>query len=173
MAAQEAKQQKSPRGLSPIEPIQCFAVLGGSANVTCSCKLILKSVASGIGSWGISCELGGRQRFPPSEDAASARPPSFPAERTSQQYLPRLGKDYVVVGYSFERKSKAVARAARGVAKAGGRIHEPKPAATRSLLVKIAGWNPLPGNSGQLDIHSPCAFGVPPISRAAAAWGNG
>ena len=124
-----------------LEHIQRFESPGARANVFRSCELSLRSVASGVTCWGDFCELAGRELLPPSGEAASEWPAYFSAGRASQQYLPHLQKACVFLGCSLEWKSEAVARAARGLARAGGRIHVPKPVAARSLFGKITSRN--------------------------------
>ena len=85
----------------------------------------------------------GPPKSPPSEEAAFARQDHFSAGGAPQQYLPHMAKAFVFLGYSHEWKSEAVAQAARDLARAGCRIHEPKPAAPRSLSVRIASRGPL------------------------------
>ena len=123
--------------------VQLFKVTAGRTNVARSCELSLKSVASGIRRWGAFCELTGCERFPPSEEAVLAGSAYVSAGRTFQMYLPRLGKACILLGHGLTRKTKAVAQAARGLAKAGDRIQEPKPAVSRALFVKIASRYPL------------------------------
>ena len=93
--------------------------------------------------------MAGRQHFPPSEEAASAWSAYFSAGGTSRQYLPRLEKARILLRYGLEWKSTAAAQAARSLAKEGDRIHERKPAATRSLFAKIVGRNSLSGALAQ------------------------
>ena len=58
-------------------------------------------------------------------------------------YLPHLEKACVLVGRNLSWKTKAVVQAARGLAKAGDRIHEPKPAVSRALFAKMISRFPI------------------------------
>ena len=75
-----------------IEGIQRVGPMAGGANVIGSCELSIQCAASGVRSWGLLCEMAGRQPFPPAGEAAPAWSALFSAGRTSQQYLPRLAK---------------------------------------------------------------------------------
>ena len=48
-----------------------------------------------------------------------------------------------MVGRNLNWKTKAVMQAAKGLAKAGDRIQEPKPAVSKALFLKIASRNPI------------------------------
>ena len=52
-------------------------------------------------------------------------------------YLSHLEKACILVARGISWKTKAVTQAARGLAKAGDRIHEPKPAVSRALFHKM------------------------------------
>ena len=125
------------------EQIQKFEAMGSRANVMRSCDLSLKSVASGIRCWGSFCELTGRQHFPPTEEAVLAWSAYFGAGRTFQMYLPHLEKACIMMGHSLSWKTRAVTQAAKGLAKAGDRIQEPKPAVSKALFMKIISRNPM------------------------------
>ena len=117
--------------------------MGRRANVTRSCDLCLKSVASCIRCRGNFRETSGRQHVPPTEEAALARSAHFAAGRNLQIYLPHLEKACFSLGRDFSWKTRAATQAAKGLARAGDRRHEPKPAAPRPLYVKIVSRHPL------------------------------
>ena len=125
----------------PFERIQKFGAMGSRANVTRSCDLSLKPAASGIRCWGSFCEFSGRQHFPPTEEAVLAWSALFAARRTFQMYLPHLEKACSMMGRNLNWETRAATQAAKGSARAGGRIHGPKPAVSKELLVKIASRN--------------------------------
>ena len=125
------------------EQIQRFEAMGSRANIMRSCELSLKSVASGIRCWAHFCQNSGRQHFPPTEEAVLAWSAYFGAGRTFQMYLPHLEKACSMLGYDLSWKTRAVVQAAKGLAKAGDRIHEPKPAVSKALFVRIMNRNPI------------------------------
>ena len=87
--------------------------------------------------------MSGRQHFPPSEEAVLEWAAYFAAGGKFQMYLPRLEKARIPLGRALARATRAVAEAAKGLARVGDRIHEPKPAAQKALFVKIASRHPL------------------------------
>ena len=121
-----------------IEQIQKFEATGSRANVTRSCDLRLNLVAPGIGRWGNFCETSGRQHFPPAEEVVLAWSAYCAAGGTFQMYLPQLEIACFLSGHDLSLKTRAVTQAAQGLARAGDRIREPKPAAPKALFVKIA-----------------------------------
>ena len=58
-------------------------------------------------------------------------------------YLPHLEKACIMMGRSLSWKTRAATQAAKGLAKAGDRIQEPKPAAPKALFLKIVSRNPI------------------------------
>ena len=138
-----AKMAKVAARADSVEGILRFEATAGRTNVMRSCELSLKSVASGIRCWGTFCELTGREHFPPTEEGVLAWSAYFSGGRTFQMYLPHLEKACVLVGHDLSWKTKAVVQAARGLAKAGDRIHEPKPAVSRALFSRMISRCPL------------------------------
>ena len=58
----------------------------------------------------------------------------FAAEWTFQAFSPHLEKARSLLGYDLEWKTECGKQAARGLARAGGGIHEPKPAVAKSFF---------------------------------------
>ena len=58
-------------------------------------------------------------------------------------YLPHLEKACIMMGHNIGWETRAGAQAAKGLAKAGGRIQGPKPAVSKALFIKIVGRNPI------------------------------
>ena len=58
-------------------------------------------------------------------------------------YLPHLEKACTMMGYNLSWKTRAAMQAAKGLAKAGDRLQEPKPAVSKALFIKIASRNPI------------------------------
>ena len=71
------------------------------------------------------------------------------AGKACRRYLPHLDRACVLVGYSPSWKAKAVAQAAKGLARAEGHIRAPNPAGPRALSVKILSRNSLPSGFAQ------------------------
>ena len=69
-----------------VGQIQRFGALPGRANVLRIGELSLKCVAAALRFWGCFREITGWPDFPPSEEAALARPAYFSAGTTFQQY---------------------------------------------------------------------------------------
>ena len=71
------------------------------------------------------------------------------AGKACRRYLPHLDRACVLLGYSPSWKAKAVAQAAKGLARAEGHIRAPNPAGPRALSVKILSRNSLPSGFAQ------------------------
>ena len=143
-----------------------------------SCDLSLKSVASGIGRWGSCCELSGRLHFPPTEEAVLAWSAYNAAGRTFRMYLPHPEKACITMGLNLDWKTRAVTQAAKGLARAGGRIHEPKPAVSKSLICQDREPKPdncpfCSGGAGQLGIPTKGAVSMLTAGTTNASRKNG
>ena len=126
-----------PDNAATIGRIQRFEAYSGRSSVLKSCDLTLKCVAAGIRWRGTLRDMRGKPHLPPTEEAVFFWSAYFPAGRTSQQYPPHLGKSCLLLGCDPNCQTKAVAKAARGLAKAGDKARAPKPAVAQRLFGKI------------------------------------
>ena len=117
--------------------IQRFEAFGRRSNVLKSRDLTLKCVAGGIRWRGTFRDMRGKPHLPPTEEAVFFWSADISAGRTSQQYPPHLKKSCLLLGYDPNCQTKAVAKAARGLAKAGDKARAPKPAVAQRLFGKI------------------------------------
>ena len=93
--------------------------------------------------WAFFCDLTGRPRFPPMEGAASAWSSVFGAGRSPKIYVAHPEKARPLMGVPTSWKSKAVQTAVFGMARAGDRSQNPRPAATKDQLIHLIlpnGW---------------------------------
>ena len=126
-----------------LQQMQKFEALGSRASFMRSCDLSPRSGASGNRCLGNSYELSGQRHCPPTEEAVLAWSAYYAAGRTSQIYLPRLAKARISPGRAPRLNTRAAAQAAKGLARTGDRVREPKPAVSGALLFKIASRRPL------------------------------
>ena len=120
-----------------LDRIQRFGATAGRANGIRSREPSFKAVGSGIRFWGNFCELTAREHFSPSDEEVLAWSAYFSAGRTFRAYLPRLGEARILLGRSLEWKTKPAMQAARSLARAGGRVHGPKPAVLKAHPLKL------------------------------------
>ena len=112
--------------------------------------------------------LFGQPTFPSTGGAVCARSDFSSAGGDSQLYLPRLDKAWSLLEYDLGCKTKAIAQAATALARAGGAIGAPVPAAPAAAFVKIH-----TGNIGQLGVFIADPIGVGDTGATDATWRHG
>ena len=120
-----------------IEEISRFAEAGAKLNILRNCDARLRAVASGPRRRVFFRYATGRPHFPPTEEGVLAWSSFSTTERSFQIYTAHLEQAGALLGLSISSKTRAVATASHGLAKAGDRTSCPRPAVTREHLSQI------------------------------------
>ena len=90
-------------------------------NITRSTKGSLRSVASGIRSYGRFCDVLGRAPFPPAESTVRSRINLFKPGRTYKNYMAHLKKAFLLLEMDIARDIPAIRTIAQGLENSQGR----------------------------------------------------
>ena len=104
-----------------VQQINQVAQAGAQLNLLRTCDAGSRSAASGVRCWALFCDLVGRPRFLPTEEAALAWSSLFGAGSLFKICVAHLEKACHVLGVSKSWKSRAAQTAGFGLATAGDR----------------------------------------------------
>ena len=122
---------------SSTDQISSFSQAGAQLNLLRNCDASLRSAAAGIRCWGYFCDATSRAHFPPTEEGVLAWSSFFGAGRSFKIYVAHLEKACLLLGLDTSWKSRAIATAGYGLAKAGDRSFAPRPAISRPQLCEL------------------------------------
>lgn len=101
----------------------------------------LRSAASCVRCWAFFRELTARPHFLPTEEGALAWASFLGSGRFFEIYAARLEKACLLPGVPTARKSKAVLAAGYGLAEAGDRSRNPRPATSEDQRIQFISTN--------------------------------